>query len=167
MRVFTEIQRIPVWIYMIVVPSFVLTASLTLYSYLYAGMSPTGKKQMLAALIIIISLESLALFFISIKKQVIRIDASGLYYTYPPFKTTEVHIPVFRIKGYEPVNYPFFYYGYRIGFWNVLKREPSMTTIGNTKAVRIMLKDGKSLLIGTKKPGDFIRTLDYITQKQE
>ena len=166
MRVFTEIQRLPRWIYIIMIPSFIVILSLVIYNYVNAA-SEAKKNELLMVLLVIILAEALGILFVTSMKQVTRIDKTGIYYKYPPFKIKEAHIPTINIEHYDLVTYSTPYYGYRIGFWNVLGRPPSITVIGIRKAVRLGFKDGKTLLIGTRTPGDLLKTLDYITQKQE
>lgn len=166
MRVFTEIQKFPKWMYIIIIPSFLVVMALVVHAYIKA---PSGaeKEELLFVLLIVIFVEAIAVFFITSVKQMVKIDSTGIYYTYPPFKTKQVHIPITKIKAYDLVTYTFPYYGYRIGMWNVLRRTPSITMIGINKAVRITFQDHKTLLIGTKTPDAFLNTLQDIIQKQK
>lgn len=167
MRVFTEIQRLPKWIYIIIIPSFLLALFMIIHEYINAS-SAHEKEEVLFALLAVSFTEAFAVLLIVSIKQVVRIDKTGIYYKYPPFKTKEVHIPITKIKAYDLVNYTFPYYGYRVGGWNVLRRTPpAITMIGISKAVRITFRDDKALLIGTKTPDKLINTLHYIIQKNK
>ena len=166
MRVFTEIQRFPRWIQGIIALFLIVAVYLGINAYLNVP-SKAQKDEMLLVLLIIVVVGTFTIFFIASIRQEVRIDETGLYYKYPPFKRKEVHIPILNIKHYDLVNYTNFYYGYRIGFWNVIRREPSITVAGIRKAVRIGFRNGKTLLIGTRKPDELLKALNAATQKQE
>ncbi|MCB0375890.1 MAG: hypothetical protein KDD04_08230 [Sinomicrobium sp.] len=166
MRVFTGIQRVPRWLYIMIAPSFLITIIVLINAYVNAD-ADAEKDGLLMAFVIVILAEGLGLFFVISMKQVTRIDPSGIYYSYPPFKLKEVHIPKLTIEHYDLVTYTTLYYGYRVGFRNALRKRPSITMIGISKAVRFTFKDGKTLLIGTRKPDELMRTLNYIMQHEE
>ena len=166
MRVFTEIQKLPKWLFIVIVPSFLVAVSLVINAYVNAS-TAAEEKELLFALIAVVVAESIAVFFIATVKQVVRVDNTGVYYKYPPFKRKEVHIPITKIKHYDLVTYPHIYYGYHVGFWNFLRKEPSISTLGVSKAIRLTFNDHKTLLIGTGKPDELLKTLNYNTQKRE
>ena len=165
MRVYTEIQRLPKWLFIVIAPSFLIVITLMVYAYSNAT-SVAEKEELLFVLLAIILVETIAVVFVSSIRQVVRIDETGISYTYPPFKRKEVHIPITKIKHYDLVTYPYMHYGYHVGFWNVLRKEPSISTIGVRKAIRLTFKNDKTLLIGTRKPEAFLKTLHHSIQRE-
>ena len=165
MRVFTEIQKLPKWLFAIVIPVFLLVVALIARAY-FTTSEEANKTELLLALMAVIFSEVIAVFFILYTKQIVRIDESGIYYSYPPFRKKKVHIPFTKIKKYDLVPYPYNYYGYHVGYWNFLRREPSITSLGLRKVLRLTFTDGRTLLIGTRKPDEMLSVLKYNLQKE-
>ncbi|NER12278.1 hypothetical protein GWK08_02380 [Leptobacterium flavescens] len=166
MKYFSEIQRFPRWIFFLIASS--LSTVLIILGSVYArSTSPPEKKEILIAFVVIILFESLAILFITRIKQEVRIDRTGIHYRYPPFKNKEVQIPISKIKNYDCITYSRPQYGYKAGRWAFFVKTPSITTIGISKVIKLTFIDGSTFLIGTKKPSEFIQTLDSLKNRNE
>ncbi|NAS29716.1 hypothetical protein GTQ40_01920 [Flavobacteriaceae bacterium R38] len=160
MRYFNEIQKLPGWIYIVIGSSFVTVLILILNQYTNTS-SPSEKEELLIVLVAIFILEALSILLISNTKQEVTIDANEIRYRYLPLKIKEVQIPISKIKNYDCINYNNVKYGYRAGRFNFFVKTPYITMIGISKAIKLTFTDNSNLIIGTKKPEEFIRVLNH------
>ena len=72
------------------------------------------------------------------------------------------HIDSYKIQDYNVPNY-----GYKVGKWNILNHTPSITTMGLEKVIRINYHEGKTILIGTKRPEEIMRILHNFKSKND
>ncbi|WP_340065370.1 hypothetical protein [Ascidiimonas aurantiaca] len=160
MRVFTETQKLPKWAYAITVTSAVVVFFVLFSAYQQAE-STAEKNRLLWVGTLAFILVTGAFILVLRMYQYVRIDIHGLHYKYPPFQIKEKSIPMKSITGYRirPIRFP--YYGYRIGFWNILGLTPSISVVGTSKVVEISYKNHKPILVGTRKPEELLKSLDY------
>ncbi len=167
MKVFKEIQKTPKALYLLITVSLITPLAILL-SFYNKATTEAEKSELLIAIVIIICTETLAFWFLSTMKQQVEINKYGISFKYPPFKRTAVHIPMNTIEAFSVESYNFPNYGYKYGAWNLLKTTPSITIMGLKKVIKITYANGKTLLIGTQKPEDAIKTLRYYkTNKDE
>lgn len=160
---FHEIQKFPMWIYALIVPSLITVMAILWNSYSEA-VGEDAKEEVLWAMVVVLITETLAIVLINLIRQEVRIDKTGVHYRYTPFKIKFVTIPLQNIEKYDLDSYNGLNYGYKAGFWSILTKEPSVTMAGLEKVVRIYYND-KTLLIGTRKPSEFIDVLHALTTK--
>lgn len=166
MKYFTEIQRNPPWIY-VLVGSSLFTILVIIGSQFFKTDAPAEKEELLIALVIVLVAEAISVLFLITIKQEVTIDKNGIYYRYPPFKNKEVYIPISKIKNYDSISYQSMQYGYKVGFFATFVKTPSITAIGISKVIKLNFTDNTSFLIGTKKPEEFISTLNTIKSKYD
>lgn len=166
MKVFKEIQKTPRALYLLITVSLITPLAI-LWSFYSKATTEAEKNELLIAMVIIICTESLAFWFLSTMKQHVEINKYGISFKYPPFKRKEVLIPMNTIEAFSVESYNFPNYGYKYGGWNVLNTTPSITIMGLKKVIRITHSNGKTLLIGTQKPEDAIKTLKYYKTNED
>lgn len=160
MKVFSEIQRMPKWIYLLLGLGLIVPVVLLLNTY-FKSHSESEQDEMLIALVVVICTEAFAFWLISAMKQCVRIDQKGIHYKYPPFKVKEVLIAMDSITSYQAEDYDIPNYGYKVAKWNILNFTPSITVMGLEKVIRIKYHNGKTILIGTKRPKQFLKIINY------
>lgn len=88
-------------------------------------------------------------------------------FRYPPFKNKYTTIPFEAIIDFDQDSYPYFNYGYHVGGWNIMKKTPSVTMAGLDKVIKIKFNENNHILIGTRKPKDFLAALKLHKEKND
>lgn len=164
MRYFSEIQRLPSWMYVLIASSLFSVIAILGGLYLKAT-SVAEKRELLIGLSIVLLTEAMTLLLLRSIKQEVIIDRKGIYYRYPPFKNKKVFIESSKIRNYDCINYTAMQYGYKVGRFALFVKTPTISMAGIKKAIKLGFNDGTELIIGTQKPEEFISILNTITNK--
>ncbi|WP_340199288.1 hypothetical protein [Ascidiimonas sp. W6] len=160
MKVFTEIQKIPKWMYVLMIVGLISPLVIILSSYTKSN-SESEKSELILVSILIICTEALAFWLISSMKQYVQINRNGIHFKYPPFKRKEVVIAMKNVESFAIQDYHIPSYGYKLGAWNILNSTPSITMIGLKKVIRVNYNNGKTILIGTQRPEEAVEIIKH------
>ena len=114
------------------------------------GLMHTNKPGSYVGLIIAVIVAGVVLVLFIISKLHLIVDEQAIYYRYPPFvnsekKLTQNDIKEVFVRTYSPI-WEYGGWGYRVR----LSKGKALNVSGN-QGLQLILKDGKKLLIGTRK----------------
>ena len=164
MRIYTETQRMRDSVF-----SYILGASVILY---FIGMIVVFSRNIenQEGMIISVSISLVILFlvawlFAALKLEV-RIEETRLVYRMPPLINKEKVIQKDEISSYEVSRYkPVMHYG----GWGIrysMKHGKAYSISGN-KGLRLHLKSGKTILLGTRQMDEIKAAMDNMMQNSE
>ena len=121
-------------------------------------------KTKLIAVSAFLIINLVVIIFIYIKLKT-KIDEKGIHYQYVPFHRNEKliawnEISKVIIKKYNPLAYG----GWGIKF-NLLNSHEKHFTVSGNMGIFIFLKNGKTILLGTKKPNEIQLVLNNYQEK--
>lgn len=164
MRVFEEKQVTPRWIFVILGVDFFLVPGI-LYQEYQEG--KIGQQEILFTLAIIITVNVLIAWLILSMNQYTRVDERGIHYKYTPFIRKWKTIPFETIQSYEAQSYTNLNSGLAVGKWNFFSKNDYLTQMGLEKVIFMNYGAKKPILIGTKKPDDFLATIAHYKQQND
>jgi hypothetical protein len=168
-KYFSEKQKFDqTWLIALLVVTTILPIAINLAFFVlpYETFDSMGSLvTMIDELIYFVLLGSFTILILFVFKLETYIDQTGLYYRLYPLNRKYHHktkhdIVEYTSKEYRPIGE---FGGWGIRYGN--KRTKAYTTSGK-KGIFFKLKDGKNLLIGTKKPDEFIKALDRLFNKR-
>ncbi len=150
MKVFTEEQKFDqTWLKILLVVILIITL-LPLIFYINVEDTETNTEVFWILVITNVVFLCLFIFLAGILKLKTRIDNFGIHYAFYPIRKTLKTIPWREIKSCEVVTYSpigdYGGWGYRIS----LRKGRALNVKGN-KGIKIELKSGKKILLGTQK----------------
>lgn len=158
MRVFKEEQRFTqLWLIVLLAISMVVPLVFISKSYINNQMSTIS--YVLVLLLIIVS--TCGIFLFQLKT---RIDERGIHYKFFPFhfkyKTIQwKNIGEAYVRKYDPISE---YGGWGVkggALWN--KQNGIAYNVSGNIGIQLVLKEGKKILIGTKKEGEANQTINH------
>lgn len=99
-----------------------------------------------------------ALFWLTELETVVTDE--GVFFRWRPFRKRYTQIDWSKVDKAEIVNYGFVGYGYR------LTLDGTINNVAGNKGLRLTLKSGKKLIIGTQKPAELEAFLRQINRAQ-
>lgn len=156
------------WLIILLVGTTILPIAINLAFFVlpYETFDSIGSLiSMIDELIYFVLMGSITGILLFVFKLETYIDSSGIYFRLYPLNRKYQHktkddIIEYSFKEYRPIGE---FGGWGIRYGN--KRTKAYTTSGK-KGIIFNLKDGKYLLIGTKKPEAFIKALDRLFNKR-
>ncbi|MEQ9303467.1 MAG: hypothetical protein RJQ14_06080 [Marinoscillum sp.] len=127
------------------------------------GVGLYDAESILAVLIALIVLGAV-LWLLTVIKMEVEIDEGGLYYSYFPFVSSKKliqksHLLSMKVRKYSPIM-EYGGWGYRRSFKN-----GKALNVGGKYGLQLVFKDGKKLLLGTRKPGELQRIVELLNKK--
>lgn len=161
MKIFTEEQRFNQWWLFVILA----IAGVAMLYPLIAG-EVGSDKSLRISLLITFGIYFLVVLFILSVRLFTQIDETGIHYQFGPIHRSRRHVPWQDITYGAVVKYnPILDYGgwgYRSGF---LKKKGKAYNIKGNLGIKMELKNGKKILIGTQKPEEAKRVLDSYKHK--
>ncbi|WP_028892900.1 hypothetical protein [Tenacibaculum sp. 47A_GOM-205m] len=164
MKVFKEEQRFTqLWLLVILAVSLIVPVTLIIKEYTQKNSTMSSTEFALTLLGIVVSFA-----FIFIFKLTTRIDEYGIHYQFFPFhfsfkKIAWSEINKAYIRTYDPIG-EYGGWGLKGGLlWN--KKKGTAINISGTIGIQLELKNGKKLLIGTKKEREAKHVLENYQYK--
>ena len=164
---FKEVQRFKVWWAWALVTALNLLFIFAILQQVIFG-KPFGNKPASDLTLVLIELVSLFLFvFLLSIKLVTRIDHSGIQYRFYPFQFRPTKIEWADLRDAYMRQYNSFH---EYGGWGLRTGSPKTgrainTSESSNKGLQLVFKDGKQLLIGTKRPGEIEKFITIIMAK--
>lgn len=166
---FSETQKVrQPWIWAILIASWLVM--IVIFSYginqqlvhgVPFGDSPMSDNGLIITFILVFVLESGLLVFFSAIKLTTRIDRKEISYRFFPLHRSFRKIPWDLVRSCKVVTYnPVREYG---GWGARLRKGRKAYSISGNNGIKIILKDGSHILIGTKKANE----LDYYLQRMK
>lgn len=152
--IFSENQKFrQLWLWFVIVSA----AGLTFYSFIYQivlgknfSNSPISNSKLI--LTVLLSGLSLPLFFFLTELRT-RVTEEGLYVKFFPFHLKWLFISVDDIENFKKIKYrPVLEYG---GWGIRIGVNKKAYNVSGNKGIELTLSNGKRLLIGTQRPGEF------------
>lgn len=170
-RSFHEVQRLPGWALVTVLSFGILMISLFSYGLvkqLVLGV-PWGDKPLTNMMLAVVAPFFIAfgvlLLWTAAKSRLeTKIMDGAIYIKYHPFHMSFRKIPLEDITDYEACTYnPMFSYG---GWGIRYGRKGKAYNIRGNKGVRLTFTNGRTLLIGSDRPEEFVSAIDNLKGKQ-
>lgn len=164
MKIFKEEQRFTqLWLLILLAISLIVPVTIIIKEYAHENSTMSSTEFTLILLGIISSFA-----FIFIFKLTTRIDEYGIHYQFFPFhfsfkKIAWSEIEKAYVRNYDPID-EYGGWGLKGGLlWN--KKNGIAINISGTVGIQLKLKNGKKLLIGTKKEQEAKRVLENYQHK--
>jgi hypothetical protein len=164
MKIFKEEQRFTqTWLIVILAVSSIVPIAIITQEYLKENTKMTTNTFVLTLVGLIVSIGFI--FFFKLKT---RIDEKGIHYQFFPFhlklKTISwKEISKTYVRNYDPIG-EYGGWGLKGGaFWN--KKKGKCINISGDIGIQLELKNGKKILIGTKKKSEANRVLETYKNK--
>ncbi len=165
MKIYVEEQKFTqAWIVALILISTLIPVYIMTQEFL----KDDGSMELLEYSLMMLLLLGLPIFFFNLKLKT-RIDKGGITFRFTPFHFKPKHITWSVIsKAYTRTYNPLTEYGgWGIkggAFWN--KSKGIAYNISGNKGLQLELKNGKKILIGTKKPTEIDRVLKTYLQNE-
>lgn len=119
----------------------------------------------MAGLAVLIGVMGLILALLLVSRLYVSIDASAIYYRFPPFvakeKTLSMQdIATMEVRKVRPL-WEYGGYGYRVRL-----RSGTGLIVAGSYGLQLTLQNGKRLLIGTQKPEELKRALEKMHEHE-
>jgi len=161
---YEEVQRFRIWWVWLTVIALNVLFFYAVVQQVILG-KPFGTKPASDLLLLLIGLLPLAiLFFLLSVKLKTRITDTGIYYRFYPFQFKERSIEWHELRDAYIREYNSFheYGGWGIRTGSAKTGRAINTSASSNKGLQLQFKDGKRLLIGTKRPGELQAIIDTI-----